>query len=100
MKKKEIKYAFSEPKYYQEVQDYIDSTYGQHYGQGIQTAEYIMSHSFSPDFFTGNVMAYMARYGRKDGYNRMDILKALHFCYMLLYWHDSKVKGEKDALAT
>jgi hypothetical protein len=43
-----------------------------------------------PDLFQGNVLKYAARYGHKDGYNRKDLMKAMHYLIMLLAYHDKK----------
>ena len=33
-------------------------------------------------------MKYAQRYGKKDGYNRKDLLKVLHYALIELYVHD------------
>jgi len=42
-------------------------------------------------FCAGDVLKYAARYGKKKGYNREDILKALHYALLLLYRHDIEI---------
>lgn len=46
-------------------------------------------------FCRGNIMKYLQRYGRKDGYNRKDIMKALHYCLIMLHVHDQEHPPEK-----
>ena len=41
-------------------------------------------------FTLGNVIKYAQRYGKKDGYNRKDLLKVLHYTLMALFIHDKK----------
>ena len=86
------KYKFDEERLLKEIKEYIDSTYKEHYaaGEKIQVTEFIMSHLDTPDFLRGNVLKYAARYGMKEGYNRKDILKSLHYCLLLLCYHDRK----------
>ena len=36
------------------------------------------------DFCQANAIKYLSRYGRKSGYNRKDLLKALHYVILLL----------------
>lgn len=87
---KNIDYKYNEKNLIEETLTYINSTYSEHYAGDIQTVEYIMANSDSFDFLTGSVQAYIARFGKKDGYNRRDILKAIHFCTMILYYVDKK----------
>jgi hypothetical protein len=35
-------------------------------------------------------MKYLARYGHKEGQNRKDLQKALHYLIMMIHWHDSQ----------
>jgi len=93
-----IQYTFNEDKHLVELKTYIDSTYSQHYsgkdGEKTQVTKLIMDHATSPDFFTGNIIKYAARYGKKDGYNKKDLLKILHYGIMLLEYHDTKTKDK------
>jgi hypothetical protein len=41
-------------------------------------------------FCIGNVLKYAQRYGRKDGYNRKDLMKVLHYAMMALHLHDKE----------
>ena len=87
-----IDYKFNEDEILKEFQKYIDGTYNQHYSScgKIQVTEFIASHCPSPDFFRGNAMKYLARYGFKEGYNRKDLLKAMHYLLMLIDWNDKR----------
>lgn len=84
-------YKFREDEIIQAAFDYINSTYVEHYADektGIQTMDFIMSNSESFDFLKGNVLKYVARYGKKDGLNKKDIYKAIH--YLILLHHFSQ----------
>lgn len=87
-----IPYKFKEDQFLEEFKNYIDSTYTQHYsgkeGNKIQVTEFIMEHCENYDWLKGNVIKYTARYGKKDGKNRKDILKALHYALLMLYYDD------------
>ena len=92
---KMIDYKFDEPRILDDIKRYIDSTYGQHYASGrIQTNEFIMSHIESADAFKLNVLKYVTRYGHKNGHNRDDIMKAIHYLIFMLCYHDRKVSEE------
>ncbi len=91
----EIKYKFNEPQLIQEIKDYIDATYDEHYAQGrIQTTEFIQSNGGGIEFTRGNIIKYAQRYGKKDGRNRKDILKVLHYAIIMLHTHDIETEQE------
>lgn len=87
-----IDYKFNEESIFQKAKSYIDSTYEGHYSEknGIQALDFIMSNSDSFDFLKGNVLKYVARYGKKEGHNPKDILKAIH--YLIILYHFSQEK--------
>ena len=88
----QVNYKFNEGQIMEKVKAYIDKTYAEHYSEkdGIQALDFIMSNSDSYDFLKGNVLKYTARYGKKDGHNPKDILKAIH--YLVLLYHFSLEK--------
>ena len=78
-----------------EVSDYIQSTNGAHYGsEGTQTLDVLMETDHGVGFCVGNVMKYPRRYGEKDGYNRKDLLKMLHYGLVLLAHHPATATME------
>ena len=84
---------FREDTYIFEVQDYIMGTYEEHYAKGeIQTFELIASSGHADGFTLGSIQKYAARYGKKDGYNRKDLLKIIHYALLQLWVHDNKNK--------
>ena len=71
---------YNEDKILKEIGDYIKSTYGQHYAQvkeGVQVQDLLRSCGIDKDFCQTNAIKYLARFGKKDGRNRKDLLKAL-----------------------
>ena len=95
---KVIKYKFNEPDYLKEVEQYVDSTYSEHYAaKGVQTAELIYSDAARGlHVTTSNSMKYNDRFGKKEGYNRKDILKSIHYNLHTLYCLD-KLESEENA---
>lgn len=91
-----INYIFNEDNLLNELKEYIDRTYSEHYASNnkIQVTEFIDAHCDSPDFFRGCAMKYLARYGHKEGYNRKDLLKAVHYLVMMIDWHDRRETKE------
>ena len=84
-----IEYRYNEGSLIEELRAYVDSTYGQHYSQNkFQATEFIIDGGHGEGFCIGNIMKYAQRYGNKDGYNRKDIMKVLHYALIMLYVHD------------
>ena len=92
---KQIDYKYSEDRLLEELRDYVDATYSEHYSQNkFQATEFIMDSGHGEGFCIGNILKYAQRYGKKDGYNRKDLLKVLHYGIMALHNHDM-TKGTK-----
>jgi len=88
-----IDYKFNERDLIAELQAYIDETYGEHYSKSkFQSSEFIMDCGHGMGFFLGNVLKYAQRYGKKDGYNRKDLFKILHYALLALNEHDQAYK--------
>ena len=93
MEKELIDYKFSEDRLLDDLKAYIDSTYDAHYSKSkFQATEFIFDSGHGMGFCIGNVLKYAQRYGRKDGYNRKDLQKVLHYAIMALHVHDIEEK--------
>ena len=86
---------YNEDLYTKEMYDYMSSTYKKHYcgEDGVQALDLVLSLGHGEGFCVGSCIKYLSRYGKKNGKNRDDILKFLHYGYFLLYNHD-KIHGE------
>lgn len=68
--------------------EYIKQTYGQHYvnNDGVQLMDLFFA---NPEegmvFCKTNAIKYLSRFGKKEGNNKKDLLKAIH--YMVLMYH-------------
>jgi hypothetical protein len=79
-------YKYSEDVILREIKDYVDATYGEHYAQDkIQATEFIIDAGHGEGFTIGNIMKYAQRYGKKEGKNRKDLLKVVHYAIMALH---------------
>lgn len=88
-----INYKYNESNLLLELSEYINGTYGEHYSQGkFQTTEMIIDNGDGIGFTRGNIVKYAQRYGKKEGRNRKDILKVLHYALIMLYVHDLETK--------
>jgi hypothetical protein len=94
-----INYKFSEGDYIEELHDYIDSTYNQHYSKNkYQSTEVIIDRGHGTGFCMGNIDKYSNRYGKKGdpSDHRKDLMKILHYAIIQLYVHDEKYKDETE----
>ena len=90
-KNKKIQYKFNEGALIKELQEYINKTYEGHYSKNqFQSTEFIIDCDHGMGFALGNVLKYAQRYGKKDGYNRKDLQKILHYTLIALHVHDEK----------
>ena len=94
-KTKTPEYKFNEGALIRELQSYIDDTYSGHYSRNkFQSTEFISDCGHGIGFAIGNILKYAQRYGKKNGYNRADLMKVLHYALMALYVHDTVDKNE------
>ena len=92
-----INYKYNERELLGEFSSYIDKTYDQHYSHNqFQATEFIMDSGHGEGFCVGNIMKYAQRYGKKDGYNRADLLKVIHYGFLALYNHDRRLKQSDE----
>lgn len=89
-KSDKTEYKYSEDEFLRELQAHVDSTYTSHYGGQIQPVEFIMSNAETLDYLKGNVVKYIYRFGKKDGSNRKDLMKACHFIMMMARYGDKE----------
>ena len=88
---------YNEDELIKEVKDYIGSTYGKHYSAGdnkVQTLDLIESVGDAEPFCRSNAIKYLSRYDKK-GTARADIMKAIHYCVLLLHFSDKSKTVEE-----
>jgi len=91
-----IDYKFDEDKYNKEIMEYIDSTYTAHYSGKYQATDMIIDAGHGVGFCVGSIMKYAKRYGKKDGHNRKDIMKIIHYGIILLHIHDKNQNDDNE----
>ena len=86
---KKIDYKYNEGDTLAELKEYINSTYDEHYSKNkFQATEFIIDAGHGEGFCIGNIMKYAQRYGKKDGKNRKDLLKVIHYAIIALHIND------------
>ena len=82
-------YKYDEDKFLKELKIYVDKTYNQHYSKNkFQATEFIIDGGHGEGFCIGNIMKYAQRYGNKNGYNKEDLMKVIHYALIMLHVHE------------
>jgi hypothetical protein len=85
-------WKYNEDQILKDVSEYVTSTYGSHYcGQNqeyknIQTIDLMAAKDLAQDFCQANILKYGSRYGAKNGRNKSDLLKVIHYAMLLLHF--------------
>ena len=97
VQRQKIDYKYNEDNILIELQEYIDKTYDKHYShKNFQATEFVIDSGHGEGFCIGNIMKYAQRYGKKNGKDRKDLLKVIHYGIMALYNHDLDNEKEND----
>ena len=78
---------YNEEQILKQVIKYIKSTYNQHYstdGKGLQAMDIFRHLDTDKDFCHSNAIKYLIRYGKKQGKNEKDLIKAIHYIVLLI----------------
>ena len=69
------------------INQYIRSTYDEHYSvdkSGFQVQDMLRHLDIDKDFCQANAIKYLCRFGKKNGKNKKDLYKAVHYIVLLL----------------
>ena len=81
-------YKYEENQIISDFHDYIDKTYEEHYKtneKSIECFDAWIALGNSTDTFRNTALKYLWRYRKKNGNNKADLMKALHYTLMCLY---------------
>tara|TARA_R100001015_G_C4522775_1_gene91337 strand:- start:19 stop:288 length:270 start_codon:yes stop_codon:yes gene_type:complete len=88
-----MKYKYNEEKSLKELKAYIDSTYDEHYSHNaFQATEFIIDSGHGEGFCIGNILKYAQRYGKKNGKDKKDLLKVIHYGIIALHINEMESK--------
>lgn len=88
MNEQGIKYKYNEPEILEDLKAHLDKTYTEHYQTDepeIECFDAWIALGDSTPTFRNTALKYLWRYGKKSGYNKDDLLKALHYIMMCIY---------------
>ena len=78
----------------EDIKDYVSGTYNGHYTgtkheyRNVQTIDLMASRDLASHFCQANILKYGSRYGSKDGRNKKDLLKVIHYAMLLLHFDE------------
>jgi len=84
-----IQFRYNEDHILNEVHAYIRKTYGSHYGDQVQAQDLIVSSGHGEGFYIGNILKYASRYGKKNGHNKDDLMKVIHYAILAMNHHNN-----------
>jgi len=87
MPSEKFSFKYNEGRILDELYTYIMKTYGSHYGDRVQAQDLVISSGHAEGFYIGNVIKYASRYGKKNGKNKDDLMKVLHYTVLALNYH-------------
>jgi hypothetical protein len=85
-------WKYNEDKILKEIREYVTATYKSHYCgsdksyRDIQTIDLMAAKELAANFCQANILKYGSRYGQKDGRNKIDLLKVIHYAMLLLHF--------------
>ena len=85
---------YHEKEILEDVEEYVSRTYNGHYTgtkheyRNVQTIDLMASRDLASDFCQANILKYGSRYGSKDGRNKKDLLKVIHYAMLLLHFDE------------
>ena len=96
--KRNHQYKYHEEEILKDIEEYVSGTYQGHYTgnshefRKVQTIDLMASKDLAASFCQANILKYGSRYGNKDGNNKKDLMKVIHYAMLLLHFdgHYSK----------
>ena len=90
--KTDYNFKYHEDEILKDIQEYVTRTYQGHYTgtkhefRKVQTIDLMAARDIAPQFCQANILKYGSRYGSKDGKNKTDLLKVIHYAMLLLHF--------------
>ena len=84
-------FKYHEEEILKDIQEYVSGTYQGHYTgkshefRNVQTIDLMASKELASGFCQANILKYGSRYGNKDGKNKKDLMKVIHYAMLLLH---------------
>ena len=85
-------FKYHEKEILKDIEEYVSGTYKGHYTgnsheyRNVQTLDLMASKDLASGFCQANILKYGSRYGNKDGKNKKDLMKVIHYAMLLLHF--------------
>ena len=85
-------YKYHEEEILKDIEEYVSNTYNGHYTgtkhefRKVQTIDLMAARDIAAQFCQANILKYGSRYGSKDGRNKKDLMKVIHYAMLLLHF--------------
>ena len=92
MAKTDHNFKYHEDEILKDIQEYVSRTYQGHYTgtkhefRKVQTIDLMAARDIATGFCQANILKYGSRYGSKNGKNKTDLLKVIHYAMLLLHF--------------
>jgi len=82
-----VNYKYEEGKIISDFKKYVDKTYSEHYNSSdnFQAFDAWIALGDATPTFRNTALKYLWRYGKKNGNNKNDLMKTLHYTLLCLY---------------
>ena len=92
-------YKRNEDKIIAGIKQYIESTYSAHYSSesGRDVIDDWEDMGIAKEAYHSNMVKYVKRFGKKEGYNPKDVMKVVHYAILLLNEMQREGKSNDDA---
>ena len=85
-------FKYHEKEILKDIEEYVSGTYKGHYTgnsheyRNVQTLDLMASKDLASGFCQANILKYESRYGNKDGKNKKDLMKVIHYAMLLAHF--------------
>ena len=85
-------FKYHEKEILKDIEEYVSETYKGHYTgnsheyRNVQTLDLMASKDLASSFCQANILKYGSRYGNKDGKNKKDLMKVIHYAMLLAHF--------------
>ena len=85
-------FKYHEKEILKDIEEYVSRTYQGHYTgksheyRNVQTLDLMAAKELASGFCQANILKYGSRYGNKDGKNKKDLMKVIHYAMLLAHF--------------
>ena len=87
-------FKYHEDEILKDIESYVSGTYRGHYTgttheyRNVQTLDLMAARDIASGFCQANIIKYASRYGSKEGKEKKDLMKVIHYAMLLLHFDE------------